>query len=421
MARAIDLFATKKFQHSLSWVLIAFTTTVCLLYSLLIALAVDYTEYHLINNYLEREHARISRLYQSITGPERAEAMKNLDIWLAGSGQLLGKDINVFSSDSVKLPLQFRNLTPDMHEFHEEDFFVLVKPIALNQQNIVLIYDETTISQIDDIFPWLGAFLTLVSLLIVFISLVVAYFVSRKIAFPITNLSQQLKADTPITPFKEEQRQDEIGELARSFSQMLKRLNGFLDREKQFTRHVSHELRTPAGVITNCLSVLKLPDISKEKRQRNLDRIEQSTQTINELIETFLILGREESKLTHGQPLQLHSMILACLNKIETKTLQPKLELDENVTVHANPRLVTILLDNLIKNACHYGKSNIQIKLKRDQLDIRNDLKESIETVHGYGYGQEIIQRIITELGWRQTIVHQNGQYRVTLVFCNHN
>ena len=121
---------------------------------------------------------------------------------------------------------------------------------------------------------------------------------------------------SPQPPFIEEQRQDEISKLARTFSELLTRINDFLDREKQFTHHASHELRTPPGIITNSLSVLKLPHISEDKKNRSLGRIEQSTEQISDLVETFLILGREQSLESKVQLIKLNQLIIASVEKI---------------------------------------------------------------------------------------------------------
>ncbi len=394
------------------------TAAICLLYSLLISVAVDQTENYLIGNYIEREHTRISQLYTSQSLAEKTKVDNNLDVWLTKFNQTITEGMQVYASDSTKLPTLFKNLEQGMHEFFEQDFYVLVKPIAFNEKDIVLIYDETTISSVDRFFPLLSGVLTLISLIIILISLITAWLVSKKIAFPISNLSQQLKTDSPRTPFKEEQRQDEIGELARTFSQMLARLNGFLEREKQFTRHTSHELRTPISVIANSLNVLKLPTINEEKKQRNLDRIERSARQINELIETFLLLGREESKLRHSQVLQMETMIMASLNKIEPMHISPELEIDKTVMVAANPTLVAILLDNLIKNAVGHAHNQIKICLQQHQLVIHNDTKSvNGGQKEGYGFGQQIIRRIVDDLGWRIEVENKPKTFTVTVIF----
>lgn len=90
-------------------------------------------------------------------------------------------------------------------------------------------------------------------------------------------------------------RDDELGELAGTFDQMLDRVQAAFVRQRQFTADASHELRTP-------LSIIELEAERALERPRNLQEYERALQIIqseneqmSSLVNELLLLARLDS------------------------------------------------------------------------------------------------------------------------------
>lgn len=122
------------------------------------------------------------------------------------------------------------------------------------------------------------------------------------------------------------------------------------------------------------------------------------------LTEAFLLLGKEKVEDQH----YADHALLGCLNQ-QLAELAPlfakqgaEYKLDElnSGMVHAPESFVTIVINNLIKNAFSYSIGDIEIVLNGTQLTIvnRHDGNETYNA--GYGCGLVIVERICERMSW---------------------
>ena len=246
----------------------------------------------------------------------------------------------------------------------------------------------------------------------------------KKIAEPLKLLTQEVSQDEPPLPLSGHHRTDEIGTLSRSFSASIERAKQFLYREKQFSRHVSHELRTPLTIMTNSVSLLKLDDANAEAKMTALSRIDRAANNMVQLIETFLLLGREH-QIDSLSEINLRQVIFNELDKIDSSLINnatfPKVLICHDGTVQSDEALLGILLNNLLRNALAYSNHLVRFTLSDNQLLIDNDLvKGQSAAVAGFGYGTEIINRIAECLNCQITIDKSEQRYRVIITFKYH-
>lgn len=196
------------------------------------------------------------------------------------------------------------------------------------------------------------------------IFILISYFIIRGIVWPLNAMSKvarQIKkdpnSDVRIPDLK---RDDELGELAQSFDQMLDRVQGYIQQQKQFVGDVSHELRTPVAVIEGHLSLLERwgkndPQILDESIKASL----QEAERMKHLIQEMLDLTRAEqidiqypNEVTNVS--EVLTRVVSDLQLVHQDfTLRLNNDLNEDTMIqmyHSHfEQLLIILIDNAIK------------------------------------------------------------------------
>ncbi len=156
---------------------------------------------------------------------------------------------------------------------------------------------------------------------------------------------------------------DEVGRLARTFDEMIARLDEAFRRQRQFTADASHELRTPLTAMKGQIEVAL-------SRQRDAAAYQQVLQAVNEdvermirLVGSLLTLARADA----GQlPLASESIDVGDLVRAAVEQVRPLAEErgvaltsepGPAVAVRADEDLLLQLLLNLLDNAIKYTKA----------------------------------------------------------------
>jgi signal transduction histidine kinase len=92
------------------------------------------------------------------------------------------------------------------------------------------------------------------------------------------------------------QSQDELGELASTFDQMLARLEAAFQRQRQFTADASHELRTPLSIITLAVNRGMTHCHTPEEYRQVLQTIHLENARMSRLVHDLLLLARADGE-----------------------------------------------------------------------------------------------------------------------------
>lgn len=279
-----------------------------------------------------------------------------------------------------------------------------------------IIYDVSK-QEIDDFAKALFLSIGLVSFLIVSgFGIVMGSFMGIRTSRPITSLDQRIQTLKKSHSFGETDSfgDDEIGRLARSFSEAYERSQGFLAREKRFTREVSHELRTPTAVIQGALDILEIqPD-----NEKALGRIRRASREMQQLIDTFLLLGREENLSLSDETLNIETTVKYLLEEQKESAHVPlsyRLESDPELKIL--PPIFAVLLGNLLSNAIrHTHKGHISVLINQRYLEVEDtgegfnpDIIQKLgqpylPSSRGSGIGLSIVKRICQQFDWKLEI-----------------
>src|ERR687896_388085 len=162
---------------------------------------------------------------------------------------------------------------------------------------------------------------------------------------------------------------DEVGRLARTFDEMIARLDDAFQRQRQFTADASHELRTPLTIIKGQI------DVSLQ-RDREPEAYRQVLQAINEEVDRLIRLAGSLLTLTRADAGQVPvtfedgdvaEVVAGVFEQIRPTAIEKGVEcqLDPGppVTIRGDQDLLLQLMLNLSSNAVRYTPSGGQVTL----------------------------------------------------------
>lgn len=166
---------------------------------------------------------------------------------------------------------------------------------------------------------------------------------------------------------------DEILGLAQAFNEMLFRLSGAWEQQRQFVGNVSHELRTPLTVVVGYLqSLLRRGDNLSTYQQQALATATAEAERTIRMLQDLLDLARADSGNLH---FRLHPIVLNTL-AIEIAGMSQKvsnrqinvLAPDRDLVVEADRDRLQQALINLVDNAIKYSapEQPVDLILERD-------------------------------------------------------
>lgn len=234
----------------------------------------------------------------------------------------------------------------------------------------------------------------------------IAIFFAFRISLPLKKLSLQAtdcadkKGRIFFTKFTGSRRIDEIGELSRSFTSLIERLNKRIQFSQAFSSDISHEFKNPLTAIRSSAELLSDKDLSDE------DREQLSRAVIDEVNHLQMLLTgvRNISKIDAGEKLELHSIqVVAFLKNIisrvekkyEGKNLSIKIAdtISEDFTLMIPEDYFDRLAENLIDNAASFGTNVLVTPLVDNSDGGKGKFHLTVED-DGKGISKDSIEKI---------------------------
>ncbi|AFJ01509.1 two-component system sensor protein [Methylophaga frappieri] len=332
------------------------------------------------------------------------------------------------------LPAPLKTLSSGLHrvDFQSEQPIIYVD--EQNGQRLYLVFDEVKVSRLALVFGILPLALVLV---VLYLLAWIAYRQSHKAISPIVQLSRAVEqmdfhdGQLPKLELSEIRRipDEEVSSLVRALDHFTSRLESFVERERNFTRDVSHELRTPIAVIRGALELVerKYGDAGSAE----IHRMYRTLYDMESLIETLLLLARDQEYALHIEQINVNDLIARELDNLQIvhKDKPVSIHVEESglLQVRAPERVLPILIGNLLRNAFNYTlKGSITIRISAEGFVISDSgigmdkaqlnqvftpfFRGPDNQVAGHGVGMTIVKRLCNRYDWRLRLSSKIGE-----------
>lgn len=188
------------------------------------------------------------------------------------------------------------------------------------------------------------------------------------------NLSTRVETD----------REDEIGQLGRSFNEMAERLERLITSERRLLSDISHELRSP---LARLKFAMKLARTSPDPAAA-LDRIERDVNRIASLVADIVEINvvEDDPALQEKREICVRDIVREVVNdcSVEAQARGCSIDVGGNVcgSVQGNPELLRRAIENVLRNAIRYSPEQSTI-----HLILGEDTDNAKITIRDFGPG----------------------------------
>lgn len=219
----------------------------------------------------------------------------------------------------------------------------------------------------------------------------VCYLLALYLTNPVKKLQSTVKAfaegnlEARVSP-QLGSRADELADLGREFDHMAERIEGLISSQKRLLADISHELRSPLARLTVALELARKS--ADGRGVSALNRIEQETERVNQLVGQLLTLTKLESGSEHVPPetVVLEEIVHQVIDDAdyEAKPLHRSVvsgEL-EHCRVRGSVELLRSAIENVIRNAVRYTAEGTSV-----EVALRWRIDTAVLTVRDHGPG----------------------------------
>jgi signal transduction histidine kinase len=194
---------------------------------------------------------------------------------------------------------------------------------------------------------------------------------------PLRRLGEQasaMTADSLHERFPEKEIPSDIRPIVKRLNRLMATLEESFVRERRFSGDLAHELRTPLAAIRSTSEVAaKWPEQASGDDFVEISRIAAQLQ---QTLDSLLLLARMESSAaeTLREPVGFAGLVTECISLHSAAALEKNLtwtvQLDEGLQLETDPRLLRIILSNLIRNAVEHAPEQSEIILSSHTGDV---------------------------------------------------
>jgi len=191
---------------------------------------------------------------------------------------------------------------------------------------------------------------------------------------------------------------DELGQLAMIFNDLLDRLDQSFERQRRFIADASHELRTPLAILRGEAEVaMSQPGRTAEDYLESLGILQEETARLTKIVEDLFTLTRADSGQYSLSPqdVYLEEVVADCAHSARTlareKNIELRVEASSECLVRGDQillrRMILNLLDNAIKYTAEGGR--VEIACRATKMGCEVDVTDT-----GQGIPSELQARI---------------------------
>ena len=308
----------------------------------------------------------------------------------------------------------------------------IIYGIKLDDSNYAFV--SASLEPIDTTITVLKNQFIYVTMLVIILSLIVSYFVSRKISSGVIKINKEAKKLSKgnfDVKFDTNQPILELSELAETLEYTKDELSKTENLRRELLANVSHDLKTPLTMIKAYAEMVR--DVTYKddtKRTKDLNIIIEETDRLNVLVNDILELSKIQSgtqKLTIEQ-FDLEKFVKNIIKRYdimsENKKYKFKVSINKNIIVSADRKRIEQVMYNLINNAINYTGDDKKIII--NALVLENTVRIEVKDT-GKGIDKEELENIwdkyykIDKTHSREQVGSGVGLSIVKNILINHN
>lgn len=341
--------------------------------------------------------------------------------------------------DYADVPEVLRDLPPlGFTDLKRDDSRTLVHVSERDGRRLFLVFESKRVS---DLALYFGILPGAVMLLLIYVFFFITYRLSQRAVSPIVRLADYLenfqfngerKLDLDFS-WLDKARDAEVQSMVEAVNHFNERLDAFIERERVFTRDAGHELRTPIAVIKGTLDVLDTDPERPASDRKALARMRRTADEMESLLQTLLMLAREEEVSSPAQDVNVNQVVIRQLDMLGSLAEKAGnvLSVHEHVqlVVKAPAQVIEIVLGNLLRNAINYtNQGRVDVTISKTGVRVEDSgigmsaeqlgqafepfyrADESRTMTRGHGLGLSIVKRLVHQFHWSISAHSQPGK-----------
>ncbi|MGH8199739.1 MAG: ATP-binding protein [Steroidobacteraceae bacterium] len=219
-----------------------------------------------------------------------------------------------------------------------------------------------------------------VTLLTSAIAVIVTFVFAAHLAVRLSRLRRAsesaLTREGLVTQFPETAAPDELGDVARSFSRLMGRLNEYTGYLRSLAGKLAHEIRTPLTIVRSSLENLDSEEVSPAVQQY-LERARQGSERLNAILIAMGAATRVEEAIGNADRFRfdLTPVIASAVSAYRVAFPERRFAAElasEPIEIEGAPDLIVQLLDKLIDNAVDFSPAGatITVRLLREPAAV---------------------------------------------------
>lgn len=213
---------------------------------------------------------------------------------------------------------------------------------------------------------------------------IVSWWVSKRLIDPVKAIATKMNSigtDNLYVRLENNNSDDELGDLNRTFNSLLDRLETSFETQKNFISNASHELNTPLTSIIGEADVALARERSAEEYKEAISNILEEAEKLDKKTKALLYLAQTgySNKQLNFDKVRMDQLLFDVRETILRIIPESRIHIDlsllpespEKLKVRGNEHLLHLAFSNLLINACKYSNNkDVNVSLGVSQTHI---------------------------------------------------